>query len=177
MKRKNHKIESPDYSRVIIANNLDSFIFAKLGCSQRELSLTLGRPATITEIAETINAQPSQIREYLNAFRQPVSLDLRVGEERDTQLQEILPDQSISPEESIVQELFQEDLNNWLGLLTPIQREVIMLRFGFGNERKLTTKQVAQQLNIKPAKVNHIQQQAIKLLRHEQDQLKDYWVC
>jgi hypothetical protein len=31
--QKNHKIESLDYSPVTIANNLDYFIFAKLGCS------------------------------------------------------------------------------------------------------------------------------------------------
>ncbi|MBH8577109.1 hypothetical protein I8752_29845 [Nostocaceae cyanobacterium CENA369] len=51
-----------------------------------------------------------------------------------------------------------------------------MLRFGFKSERKLATKQVAELLNIKPAKVNHIQQQAMKLLRCEQDKIQEYLV-
>lgn len=52
-----------------------------------------------------------------------------------------------------------------------------MLRFGFVSERKLSARQVAEQLKIKPAKVNHIQQQAMKVLRCEQDQIKEYLVC
>ncbi|MBD2472291.1 RNA polymerase sigma factor, RpoD/SigA family [Nostoc sp. FACHB-145] len=148
--------------------------FMRIRKVQQELSQKFGRPATITEIAKVINVQPTQVREYLAAFRQPVSLDLQVGEERDTQLQELLPDDSISPFECVAQELFSQDMNNWLSLLTPIQRQVILLRFGFSNEGKLTAKQIAQKLQISPASVNHLQQQAIKVLRREPKQIQEY---
>ncbi|MFN6498774.1 MAG: sigma-70 domain-containing protein [Nostoc sp. DedQUE01] len=54
--------------------------FMRIRKVQQELSQKFGRPATITEIAKIINVQPTQVREYLAAFRQPVSLDLQVGE-------------------------------------------------------------------------------------------------
>ena len=59
---------------------------------QRELAQTLGRSPTPTEIAKELELEPAQIREYLNMARQPVSLDVRVGENQDTELQEMLED-------------------------------------------------------------------------------------
>ena len=47
---------------------------------QRELAQTLGRSPSPTEIAKELELEPAQIREYLNMARQPVSLDVRVGE-------------------------------------------------------------------------------------------------
>ncbi|HBE19088.1 MAG TPA: RNA polymerase sigma factor, RpoD/SigA family, partial [Cyanobacteria bacterium UBA11367] len=39
---------------------------------QRELSQRLGRNATPTEIAQELELEPAQIREYLSIARQPV---------------------------------------------------------------------------------------------------------
>ncbi|MFN6498773.1 MAG: sigma factor-like helix-turn-helix DNA-binding protein [Nostoc sp. DedQUE01] len=49
-----------------------------------------------------------------------------------------------------------------------------MLRFGFSNEGKLTAKQIAQRLQISPARVNHVQQQALTVLRREPKQIQEY---
>lgn len=52
----------------------------KLKKAQRILSQKLGRAATIAELAEEIDLSPKQVREYLLQSRQPLSLDLRVGQ-------------------------------------------------------------------------------------------------
>ena len=56
----------------------------KIKRTQRELAQQLGRSPTSLEIAEVLELNPAQIREYLLMARQPVSLDLRVGEHHDT---------------------------------------------------------------------------------------------
>ncbi|HTL89897.1 MAG TPA: sigma-70 family RNA polymerase sigma factor, partial [Leptolyngbya sp.] len=64
---------------------------------QRELAQSLGRSATAAEIASELELEPEQIREFLLMSRQPVSLDLRVGDNQDTELQELLEDDGPSP--------------------------------------------------------------------------------
>lgn len=69
----------------------------KIKKAQRQLSQRLGRAATINELAAELELTPAQVREYLERARQPLSLDVRVGDNQDTELGELLEDPSISP--------------------------------------------------------------------------------
>lgn len=141
---------------------------------QRELFEKLGRPASITEIAETLNLQPSQIRDFLSTSRQPISLDVKVGDNQDTELNALLPDGGISPNEHITQELLRQDLNSLLASLKPTQREVLILRFGLENDQELTLAQIGEKMNVSRERVRQIQQQAITVLRRQQPEIEQY---
>ncbi|AHJ28579.1 RNA polymerase nonessential primary-like sigma factor [Nodularia spumigena UHCC 0039] len=141
---------------------------------QRELFQKLGRPASITEIAETLNLQPSQIRDFLSTSRQPISLDVKVGDNQDTELNALLPDGGISPNEHITQELLRQDLNSLLASLKPTQREVLILRFGLENDQELTLAQIGEKMNVSRERVRQIQQQAITVLRRQQPEIEQY---
>ncbi|BBD70058.1 RpoD family RNA polymerase sigma factor [Nostoc commune NIES-4072] len=52
---------------------------------QQQLSQSLGRPPVVAEIAESLNLSPSQIRDYLQVSKSPVSLEMRVGDEGETE--------------------------------------------------------------------------------------------
>ena len=106
---------------------------------QRELAQKLGRSPIPAEIAKELELEPAQIREFLNLARQPVSLDIRVGDNQDTELQDLLEDEGPSPEHYMAQESLRQDLDDLLAELTPQQREVLSLRFGLedGNELSL----------------------------------------
>ena len=141
---------------------------------QRELFQTFGRRATVTEIAQTLNLQPSQIREYLSAASGTVSLDLKVGDNQDTELSELLSDEGISPNEHITQELLRQDLNNLLASLKPMQREVLILRFGLLDNQQRSLAQIGERLNVSRERVRQIQQQAMNVLRREQPEIGQY---
>ncbi|MEA5504135.1 RpoD/SigA family RNA polymerase sigma factor [Halotia wernerae UHCC 0503] len=141
---------------------------------QRELFQTLGRLPNITEIAEALDLQPNQIREYLSASKQPFSLDLKVGDNQDTELNELLADEGISPTEEITQRLLRQDMNNLLASLKPTQREVLILRFGLENDQELTLAQIGEKLNVSRERVRQIQQQAINVLRRQQPEIGQY---
>lgn len=141
---------------------------------QRELFQTLGRLPTIIEIAEALNLQPNQIREYLSASKQPFSLDLKVGDNQDTELKELLADEGISPNEQLTQQLLRQDMDNLLASLKPMQREVLILRFGLKDDQQLSLAQIGQQLNLSRERVRQIQQQAINVLRRQQPSIGQY---
>ncbi|MBD2561234.1 MULTISPECIES: RpoD/SigA family RNA polymerase sigma factor [Nostoc] len=141
---------------------------------QRELFQTLGRPANVVEIAESLDLQPSQIRDFLSNSRQPISLDVKVGDNQDTELNELLPDEGISPNDHITKELLRQDMNNLLASLKPTQREVLVLRFGLENDQELTLAQIGEKLNVSRERVRQIQQQAITVLRRQKTEIKQY---
>ncbi|MBD6620996.1 RpoD/SigA family RNA polymerase sigma factor [Komarekiella sp. 'clone 1'] len=143
--------------------------------TQRELFQTLGRLPNVVEIAENLNLQPNQIREALTASRQTLSLELRVGENQDTELGELLHDESVSLDEDITLECLRQDMINMLSSLTPIQREVIILRFGLENGQQLNLRQVGEQLNLSRERIRQIEVKAMTILRRHQDNIQDYF--
>ena len=94
----------------------------KIKKAQRQLSQEKGRAATIAELAETLELTPKQVREYLGIARQPLSLDLKVGDNQDTELGELLEDLGESPEEFANLASLQMDLEKLMEDLTTQQR-------------------------------------------------------
>ncbi|ABA24823.1 Sigma-70 (plasmid) [Trichormus variabilis ATCC 29413] len=146
----------------------------KLKKVQRELVKILGREPNIAEIAEFAELEPNQVRECLIAFRHPLSLDRPMGQEDEVDFLEILPADGTSPNEYLDEGFLRQDLANCLITLKPLQKQVLMLRFGLGSVDKLSTKQIAERLNIKQAKVGTTQKQAIKVLHRQQPQMREY---
>ncbi|MBC1240169.1 RNA polymerase sigma factor [Nostoc linckia z18] len=141
---------------------------------QRELAQTLGRSPTPAEIAKELELEPAQIREYLNMARQPVSLDVRVGDNQDTELQEMLEDDGPSPEYYTNQEFLRQDLNNLLAELTPQQREVLALRFGLEDGNEMSLAKVGERLNLSRERVRQLEHQALAHLRRRRGNVKEY---
>ncbi|WP_066377264.1 RNA polymerase sigma factor, RpoD/SigA family [Anabaena sp. CA = ATCC 33047] len=141
---------------------------------QRELAQTLGRSPTPAEIAKELELEPAQIREYLNMARQPVSLDVRVGDNQDTELQEMLEDEGPSPEYYTTQEFLRQDLNSLLAELTPQQREVLALRFGLEDGNEMSLAKVGERLNLSRERVRQLEHQALAHLRRRRANVKEY---
>jgi RNA polymerase nonessential primary-like sigma factor len=146
----------------------------KIKKAQRELSQRLGRNATPAEIAEELDLQPAQIREYLTLARQPVSLDLRVGDNQDTELRDLLEDDSPSPEQFTAGEALRDDVNQLLAELTPQQREVLTLRFGLADGKELSLAKVGQQLSLSRERVRQLERQALDQLRRRKVEVQEY---
>lgn len=141
---------------------------------QQQLSQSLGRPPVVAEIAESLNLLPSQIRDYLQVSKSPVSLEMRVGDEGESELVDILPMDSISLDEQIALELLHQDLSKLLTLLNPRQREVLTLRFGLEDNQELTLSQVAKRLNLSRETIRKTEHLALSILRSHQNKIKDY---
>jgi len=141
---------------------------------QRELAQKLGRSPTSVEIGEALELEPAHIREYLNLARQPVSLDVRVGDNQDTELQDLLEDEGPSPENYMTQESLRNDLDSLLAELTPQQREVLNLRFGLEDGNELSLAKVGERLNLSRERVRQLEHQALAQLRRRRANVQEY---
>lgn len=141
---------------------------------QTELSQKLGRNPNHAEIAQSLGIEPSQIREYLSAARRPMSLDLKVGDNQDTELIELLEDSNESPEKYITQELMRQDLQILMSELTPQQREILHLRFGLGDGKELSLAKIGQRMNLSRERVRQLESQALKQLRKRHTIIQGY---
>jgi RNA polymerase nonessential primary-like sigma factor len=146
----------------------------KIKKAQRQLAQHLGRAATVSELAVELELTPKQVREYLERARQPLSLDLRVGDNQDTELVELLEDTGPSPEDFVTQSAMQVDLEKLMADLTPQQREVLALRFGLADGQPMTLAKIGDRLNISRERVRQIEREALSKLRKRKADMREY---
>ncbi|OKH17863.1 RNA polymerase sigma factor, RpoD/SigA family [[Limnothrix rosea] IAM M-220] len=146
----------------------------KIKKTQRQLSQDLGRAATIAEIAKELDLEPEKIREFFSVSRHPVSLDVRVGDNKDTELMDLLEDEGESPDTSVTYELLKQDIKDMIADLTPQQQEVIILRFGLNDGKELSLAKIGKRMNLSRERVRQLERQALTHLRHRRARIREY---
>ena len=131
---------------------------------QRELSQKLGRVPTTTEIAHALSLEPSQIREYLTLARQTISLDIRVGSEKDVKLEDLIEDYRYSENGYTTEQSLNQELEELLSSLSRQQQEILNLHFGLTDGNELSLEQIGQRMGISRERVRQIEKQALHIL-------------
>ncbi|MGL5804834.1 MAG: RNA polymerase sigma factor SigC, partial [Xenococcaceae cyanobacterium] len=148
----------------------------KIKKAQRKISQEKGHTARIEDIAQELDMTPSQIREVLLRVPRSVSLEIKVGKEKDTELGDLLETESASPEETLMRESLQRDLQSILADLTSREREVIQMRFGFGGEKPYSLAEIGRCLELSRERVRQIEAKALQKLRQpkRRNLVRDY---
>ncbi|PSN19537.1 RNA polymerase sigma factor, RpoD/SigA family [filamentous cyanobacterium CCP5] len=146
----------------------------KLKKAQRQLAQTYGRSATVAELAEECGLTTKQVRDYLEKSRLPLSLDLRVGDNQDTELGDLLEDTGPSPEDFATQTSLRGDLDRLMSDLTPQQQQVLKLRFGLNDGQTMTLAKIGDRLSISRERVRQIEREALTKLRKRQADIREY---
>jgi len=146
----------------------------KIKKAQRQLSQKLGRAPSVGELAIELDLTSQQVRECLEKARIPLSLDLRLGDNYDTELGEMLEDTGATPEDFVMQSSLSFDLERLMAELSPQQKEVIMLRFGLADGQALTLARIGEILNISRERVRQIEREALTKLRKSKAKINEY---
>ena len=146
----------------------------KIKKAQRQLAQQKGRTATISELAKELDLTSKQVRDYLEKSRQPISLDVRVGDNNDTELGDMLEDSGQSPEDYATSSSLKRDLEKLMADLTPQQREVIGLRFGLADGKPMTLAKIGECLSISRERVRQIEREALSKLRKRKTAIREY---
>jgi RNA polymerase nonessential primary-like sigma factor len=146
----------------------------KIRRMQRQMTAQLGRAATANELAEALELTPEQVRNCLEQGRSLLSLDLRVGDQQDTELGELLEDPGLSPDDYTTQNCLRQDLSQIMKTLTPQQQQVLSWRYGLTGEQPLTLAAIGERLQVTRERIRQIEQQAIQQIRKRQTGISAY---
>ncbi|HAN45538.1 MAG TPA: RNA polymerase sigma factor, RpoD/SigA family, partial [Cyanobacteria bacterium UBA8156] len=146
----------------------------KIKKAQRQLSQRLGRVATAAEVAQELDIKAEQVRECLSLARQPVSLDLKIGDNQDTELAELLEDRGHSPEVYATNESLRSDIEAMLAELTPKQRQVMVLRYGLEDGQEMSLAGISKRLELSREQVRQLERQALDNLRKRKTRMLEY---
>jgi RNA polymerase nonessential primary-like sigma factor len=149
----------------------------KIKKAQRKISQILGRTATVEEIAQELAMTPEAVRELLMKVPRSVSLEIKVGKEKDTELIDLLETEEVSSENRLVYESLQRDMRELLADLTTREREVIELRYGFLDGKSHSLADIGRILELSGEGVRKIELKALQKLRQSgrHHQIRDYF--
>jgi RNA polymerase sigma factor RpoD-like protein len=134
---------------------------------RRDLSVTLGREPTPTEIAEGLNVEVYRVVELLGYDREPVSLDQTVGEDGESILGDFVADRGPEdPADNVSYGLLRTEVTKVLDTLSPREQQVIRLRFGLSDGRQRTLEEVGQEFGLSRERVRQIEKTTLAKLRH-----------
>jgi RNA polymerase nonessential primary-like sigma factor len=149
----------------------------KIKKAQRKISQEKGRTASIEDIARELEMQPAQVREVLLRVPRSVSLETKVGKERDTELGDLLETEEVTPEETLMRESLRRDLLQLLADLTSRERDVIQMRFGLGSDgHPYSLAEIGRALDLSRERVRQIEAKALQKLRQpkRRNRVRDY---
>lgn len=149
----------------------------KIKRAQRKISQEKGHTPKVDEVAEELGMTPEQVREVLTQVPRSISLELKVGQDKDTELLDLLETDIQSPEDELMREALQSDVQEILLDLTAREQEVIALRFGFQDGVAHSLSEIGRILNLSRERVRQIEAKALQKLRHprRRDRIRDYY--
>jgi len=148
----------------------------KLKKAQRELSQVKGEIPNVFELSEYLNLSVDEIKDLMCKARQPTSLEIKIGENRDTALIDLLEDKTQLPDLLLEQQFIKEDIRALIDKLPEMQAAVISMRYGIGDEmlEPMSMTAIGQILNMSRDRVRTLEHKALRALREQSDSVNDY---
>ena len=146
----------------------------KLKKGQRELSQELGRTPSVTELAGFVELPEEEVKELMCRARQPVSLEMKVGDGDDTELLDLLAGDGELPSEQVEGECLKGDLRDLLGQLPELQERVLRMRYGMDGEDPMSLTAIAKSLKMSRDRTRKLEREGLEMLRRGDVQLEAY---
>lgn len=148
----------------------------KLKKAQRELSQLNGEIPDVFQLSEHLNLSVEEIKDLMCKARQPTSLEIKIGENRDTALIDLLEDETQLPDMLLERAFIKEDVQDLINELPEMQAAVISMRYGIGENclEPMSMTAIGQLLNMSRDRVRTLEQKAIRNLREMQSEIGGY---
>lgn len=139
----------------------------KLVRTSRQMLHEIGREPTPEELAEKLGMPLEKVRKVLKIAKEPISLEIPVGDEEDSHLGDFIEDKSaVIPLDAAIQTNLREATTRVLASLTPREERVLRMRFGIGMNTDHTLEEVGQQFNVTRERIRQIEAKALRKLKH-----------
>ena len=148
----------------------------KLKKAQRELSQRNGLMPNVFQLADELELTVDEIKDLMCKARQPTSLEIKIGENKDTALIDLLEDETQIPDNLLEASCIKEDIRELIKDLPEMQAAVISMRYGIGEEilEPMSMTAIGQVLNMSRDRVRTLENKAIRALREANSDIKEY---
>jgi len=106
--------------------------------------------------------------------RQPVSLEMKVGDGDDTELLELLAGDGELPSEQVEGECLKGDLRDLLSQLPELQGKVLRMRYGMDGEEPMSLTGIAKSMKMSRDRTRRLEREGLEMLRQGDAQLQAY---
>ena len=133
---------------------------------ERQLVQRLGREPEPEEIAAELEWSVREVRDILRLSQLPVSLEKPVGDEDESELGDLVADDTAeSPFERATESLQREDIQRALDALPDRERHVIELRFGLRGHEPMTLEEVGRAFGVTRERIRQIETNTLRKLK------------
>ncbi|MEV6552739.1 sigma-70 family RNA polymerase sigma factor [Streptomyces sp. NPDC051597] len=133
---------------------------------QREFNRENGRDPEAAVVAAELGSTPERVADVLDWARDPVSLNMAVDDQGETQFGDLLEDTSaISPEQSVLTLLRSEELDDLIGKLDQRTASIIKMRYGIDDGRERTLTEVGKEHGLTRERIRQIEKHALLELK------------
>jgi RNA polymerase nonessential primary-like sigma factor len=148
----------------------------KLKKAQRELSQINGEMPSVFQLADYMEITVDEIKDLMYKSQQPTSLEIKIGENRDTALIDLLEDESQLPDTLLNRQSIKDNINDVLSELPEMQAAVIKMRYGIGTDtlEPMSMTAIGQVLNMSRDRVRTLENKALRYIRECPDSLVEY---
>ena len=148
----------------------------KLKKAQRELSQMNGYMPSVFQLSDHLELTVDDIKDLMCKARQPTSLEIKIGENRDTALIDLLEDETQLPEKILERQYIKEDMRSLISDLPEMQAAVISMRYGIGEDilEPMSMTAIGQVLNMSRDRVRTLEHKALRGLKECSDQVSEY---
>ncbi|HNP59809.1 MAG TPA: sigma-70 family RNA polymerase sigma factor [Nitrospirales bacterium] len=154
-----------DQSRTIRVPVHTNEASTKIAKTAQRLAQQFDREPTFEEIGQRLEMTGDRVKETIEAFQEPISLDAP-SVDGETELGELIPDLACqSPDEEVSRKSNAQWLNQIFQVLTDREQQVIRLRFGIGVDEAWTLEQVGRSMSVTRERIRQIEVVALKKLK------------
>ena len=148
----------------------------KLKKAQRELSQINGYMPDVFQLADRLELTVDEIKDLMCKARQPASLEIKIGENRDTSLMDLLEDSKQIPDDLLEAACIKDDITEMINDLPEMQAAVISMRYGIGEDvlEPMSMTAIGQVLNMSRDRVRTLEHKALRALRQESGKVSEY---
>lgn len=148
----------------------------KLTKTTAKLAADLGRQPTDEELAKELNLTTKKVAELREHRHSIMSLDMPLGEDGDVTIGDLVQDDNAdSFDATIFDGQLAQALAEQLDGLEPRQAEIIKRRYGLDGHKQMTLEEIGDYLGVTRERVRQIQNNAMKQLRKNIGELKQFW--
>jgi RNA polymerase sigma factor (sigma-70 family) len=142
-------------------------LVAKIRRTEFELLQVAGHEPSDDEVAEALGLGVDRLRELRLAGREITSLDRTVGEEGETTLGELVPDEHAEdPYEAATAGVARSELDAALSHLHDRERGVLELRYGLTGGEPRTLEEIGEHYGVTRERIRQIEKKTLAKLRH-----------